>query len=50
MWYVEPLSKTYNAVDRTFYDAIKITGLAKSAITGAVRRGPAPSSRRDLIV
>ena len=22
MWYVESLSKTYNAVDRTFYDAI----------------------------
>ena len=24
MWYVESLSKTYNAVDRTFYDAIMI--------------------------
>ena len=24
MWYVESLSKTYNAVDRTFYDAINI--------------------------
>ncbi len=22
-WYAESLSKTYNAVDRTFYDAIK---------------------------
>ena len=27
MWYVEPLSKTYNAVDQTFYDAIKKKGL-----------------------
>ena len=24
MWYVELLVKTYNAVDRTFYDAIII--------------------------
>ena len=27
MWYVEVLIKTYNAGDRTFYDAIKADNL-----------------------
>ena len=31
MWYVEVLIKTYNAVDRTFYDAINYQSLRLSA-------------------